>query len=193
MNEMKKTLRICAVASGLFLIAAGSHAQTLDAIDERNLELDQLFGELQDPEVGNPHRIERQIYFIWSQSGSASADLLLERGQAAIEAGDFAAAVEHLTALTDHAPEFAEGWNARATAFFLQGEYGLALVDIKHTLILNPRHFGALSGLALILDETGDAENALKVYEQVNLLHPHLENVAEAIQRLTNATKGTAL
>lgn len=193
MNEMKKTLRIYAVASVVFLAATGGWAQSATELEERSLELDQLFGELQDPEVGNPRRIERQIYFIWSQSGSASADLLLERGHEAIEAGDYAAAVEHLTALTDHAPEFAEGWNARATAFFLQGEYGLSIVDIKRTLILNPRHFGALSGLGLILDETGDAENALLVYEQVNQLHPHLENVGEAIKRLTNATRGTAL
>ena len=193
MNEMKKILIICSVASGLFLGALGAGAQDLSAIEERKLELDELFSELQSPEVSNPHRIEQQIYFIWSQSGSASADLLLERGQEAIEAADYGAAIEHLTALTDHAPDFAEGWNARATAFFLHGEYGLALVDIRRALALNPRHFGALSGLAFILDETGDAENALLVYEQVNQLHPYLDNVGEAIQRLTDATKGTAL
>ena len=64
-------------------------------------------------------------------------------------------AIEHFTALVDHAPEFAEGYNARATAYFQNGQYGPSLEDIRQTLMLNPRHFGAMSGLALILEELG--------------------------------------
>ena len=80
-------------------------------------------------------------------------DLLLQRGQEAMEAGDLDAAIEHFTALTDHAPDFAEGWNARATAFFQDERYGPALADIERTLALNPDHFGALMGLAMILEQ----------------------------------------
>ena len=72
-----------------------------------------------------------------------------------MEAQEYDVAIEHLTALTDHAPDFAEGWNARATAFYLIGEYALAVADIERALALNPRHFGAMSGLAFILEEIG--------------------------------------
>src|SRR5690606_3470319 len=90
---------------------------------------------------------EADILREWSKSGSPAMDLLLKRGREAMEAGDLKAAIEHLTALTDHAPEFAEGWNARATAYFLAGAFGPSVDDIRHTLALNPRHFGALAGL----------------------------------------------
>jgi tetratricopeptide (TPR) repeat protein len=189
---MKKTLRICAVAS-LLALSVPAEAQSVNAVQERETELDVLFAELLDPETVNYQKVEDQIYFLWAQSGSPSADLLLERGQEAIEAQDYDLAIEHLTALTDHAPEFAEGWNARATAFYLAEEYGLALEDIKHTLALNPRHFGALSGLGVILEELGDEENALKAFRHVQALHPHIDTVNDAIERLTTATQGSTL
>jgi len=76
-------------------------------------------------------------------------DLLLQRGQDALEEENYQAAIEHFTALTDHAPQFAEAWNMRATAFFLIDEYGLSIEDISRTLALNPKHFGALSGCGI--------------------------------------------
>jgi tetratricopeptide (TPR) repeat protein len=87
-------------------------------------------------------------------------DLLLQRGKDAMAAGDFPAAIEHLTALTDHAPDFAEGFNARATAYFQAGQLGPSIEDIARTLTLNPRHFGALSGLGMIFEDLGRPEKA---------------------------------
>ena len=88
-----------------------------------------------------------------------------------MEEGDTKLAVEHFSALIDHAPDFAEGYNARATAFFLRGQYGLSLNDIQETLARNPRHFGAIGGLALILEELGRPEDALAAWR---LLRRHL-------------------
>jgi Flp pilus assembly protein TadD len=101
--------------------------------------------------------------------------------------------VEHLSALIDHAPDFAEGWNARATAFFLMDQYGLSVADIQHTLALNPRHFGAMSGLATILERTGRPKDALTVYTRALEVHPHQPGVIEAVERLRAEVGGLTL
>lgn len=147
-------------------------------------DIDSLLAELADPDLRTWEATESRIIALWSQSGSATADLLLERGMAMIEAEEYATAVEHLTALTDHAPDFAEGWHARATAFYLQDEYGLALADLERALRLNPRHFGAFTGLGIVLEELGDYELALKALELAVELNPHRDMVTDGIERL---------
>lgn len=150
-------------------------------------DLDQLFGMLAQADDSNWQALENEIWDLWSRSGSDTFDLLLERGRSAMEAGDFEAAIEHLTALTDHAPEFAEGWNARATAFFLSGRFGLSVNDIARVLTLEPRHFGALSGLGIILEDLGDRKGALDAYRHSLSIHPRNPRVKEAVQRLETA------
>jgi tetratricopeptide (TPR) repeat protein len=150
----------------------------------------ELLAQLQDPEVENWRRIERQLWNEWSKSGSPAMDLLLQRGRDALARGETEAAIEHLTALTDHAPDFAEGWNVRATAFFQAGLYGPSVEDIGRTLTLNPDHFGALSGLATILEQTGRYETALETYRAALAIHPHQPGVIEAIERLGRKLEG---
>ncbi len=152
--------------------------------------MDGLYAELADPDNPAWERAQADILREWSKSGSPTMDLLLKRGKEAIEAGDLAAAIEHLTALTDHAPEFAEGWNARATAFFLAGEFGPSLADIRRTLALNPHHFGALTGLGTILEQSGQPEEAMRAYRAVLALNPHQENVRQALERLEKDANG---
>lgn len=156
-------------------------------------KLDALFDELKAADAAGSQRIEQEIWNEWSKSGSAAMDLLLERGRAAMEAGDYAAAVEHLTALTDHAPDFAEGWNARATAYFQMGELGPAVQDIAHVLTLNPRHFGALAGLGMIFEQLDQPDKALEVYKAALAIHPHMTEVLASVERLTKATAGQDL
>lgn len=156
-------------------------------------QLDELFRQLSDPGTTNWETVERDIEIQLSLSGSASADLLLRRGQEALEAQDFEAAIDHLTALTDHAPEFAEGYNSRAAAYFLAGLIGPALNDLRQVLALEPRHYVALAGLGAILEETGDPEAALAAYRAALAIHPHLADLHGAIARLERATEGTAL
>ncbi|WP_342768191.1 tetratricopeptide repeat protein [Rhodovulum viride] len=154
---------------------------------------DELLEELQLPDLPNWQRVEDALWTEWSKSGSASMDLLLKRGRDAIEAEAFGTAIEHLTALVDHAPDFAEAYNSRALAYYRSGLYGPALSDLAHTLELNPRHFGALTGLGTILEETGHDAAALGAYRAAHAIHPHDPDLEEAVHRLEIVTSGRTL
>lgn len=156
-------------------------------------KLDDLFQRLQAAGAEEAGRIETEIWIEWSKSGSAAMDLLLQRGRDALEIGDTAAAIAHFTAVIDHSPDFAEAWNARATAYYQTGDYGPSVADIAQVLERNPRHFGALSGLGTILEETGSPERALAVYQTALAIHPHLAGVVEAVARLEAQTMGQEL
>lgn len=149
-----------------------------------------LLAKLADPDQPRWQRVERQLIAEWSKSGSPTADLLLQRGRAALARGDRTAAIEHLTALIDHAPEFAEGYNARAAALFQKGHYGPALDDLAMLLTLNPQHFGALIGLATILEETGNDTRALEVFRAARSIHPHQPLIHRAIARIEARVSG---
>ncbi|WP_179380577.1 tetratricopeptide repeat protein [Jannaschia marina] len=161
--------------------------------EDAQVLLDRLGTLTSEEEAGEANRLAAEILERWTHSGSSALDLLLRRGSDAIEAGEYTRAVSHLTALTDHAPDFAEGWNQRATAFFMLEEYGAALSDIEQVLILEPRHFGALAGLGIILEQLGDEEGALKALKAAAAVHPAEENVNRAIERLELQTGDRAL
>ncbi len=149
-----------------------------------NEHLDELFAEMQSEAGEGAASAEREVLRIFRQSGSAAMDLLLERGYKALEAEDYQAAVWHFSALIDHAPEFAEGYNARASAFFLMGRYGEAIADIETALALNPRHFRALFGMGVIQEELGNGENALAAYKAALALSPHSTDIIDAVKRV---------
>ncbi len=163
------------------------------AFADDTAKLDGLFERLKTAEVAEAGRIETEIWIEWSKSGSPAMDLLLQRGKDAMALGDTAAAIEHFTAVIDQSPDFAEAWNARATAYYMAGEFGPSVADIAKVLTLNPRHFGALSGLAMILEESGKPERALEVYKAALAIHPHLEGASEAIERLETEAEGQEL
>lgn len=172
------------LAAICWLAAPVALAQSVSDRTERQAEVADLLAQLAQPDLRTWESTESKIMGLWSRSGSASADLLLERGRQAIDAEDYQTAIEHLTALTDHAPEFAEGWHARATAFYLIDEYGLALQDLQRALMLNPKHFGALTGLGIVLEELGRPEDALAVMRRAEELNPHRDNISDTIRRL---------
>ena len=155
--------------------------------------LDDLFDRLARPDLRNWDVIEQEIAMIMSRSGSATADYLLRRGIKAMEEGDFDAAYGHLTALTDHAPEFAEGWNARATLFFQTQRFGPAIADIQRVLALEPRHYAALTGLGIMLEEIGEYDRALEALRMAEAIHPHRQEISMAIERIEQEIDGTAL
>ncbi len=159
----------------------------------QSADLDQLFADLAEASPEEAARIEGQIHTLWSKSGSAAMDLLLRRGEDALEAGDIAAALDHFSALVDHDPGFAEGYNGRATAYYLSGKMGPALEDVRQALRLNPRHFGALRGFAIMLEELGQPQNALEIYREVLAIHPHAEGVGDAVARLAIELEGQSL
>jgi tetratricopeptide (TPR) repeat protein len=181
MRRFQKRILAGAVASALAL-GPGAGARAQDA--SREGRLDTLLGELAEPGREDWTRVEAEVMRLWSQSGSPAMDLLLRRAREAMEAQDFDAAVEHLSALVDHAPDFAEGWNARATAFYYLDEYSLSLSDIERTLALEPRHFGALEGLAAILEEMDRPELALEALRQAQAIHPNRSSLKESLARL---------
>jgi len=163
------------------------------AIAQDAAKLDDLFSRLKAAGEGEAGRIETEIWIEWSKSGSPAMDLLLQRGRDAMDLGDPKLAIEHFTAIIDHSPDFAEAWNARATAYYMAGEFGPAVADIAHVLTLNPRHFGALSGLGMILEESGKPERALEVYRAALAIHPHLQGATEAVERLATEAEGQEL
>jgi len=169
----------------IFLGAVPAIAQEDDAV-----RLDDLLAQLANPATENWEQLENQVIDQWSRSGSRSADFLLQRGRDALEDEDYKAALEHFTALTDHAPDFAEGWSMRATVFFQMDELGLAIEDIGRALALNPQHFGALNGLGVILEQLDKNKAALAAYRAAYAINPHRENLSEAIERLEKSVDG---
>lgn len=155
--------------------------------------LDELYQELQEADPASSSRVERQIITEWEKSGSAAMDLLLRRGKDALEDGQPDVAAEHFSAIVDHAPEFAEGYYGRASSYYLLGMTGPALDDIRQVLALNPRHFEAMRGLALIMEELGRSDDALELYQMILEINPQSEDAKMAVDRLELELEGQSL
>ena len=154
----------------------------LNAPDSRKGKLDWLFGELaktKDPETAK--RIAAQITVIFSDSGSETINLLMARANKAVNDKKNELALDLLDQVITLKPDYAEGWNKRATVYFNAEKYGQALADIEHVLRLEPRHFGALSGLAMVLGQFDDNKRAIQVFEMVLTLYPQLETAQKAL------------
>lgn len=162
-------------------------------VQAQEADVELLLDQLADPAQDRWMRIERQILNAWGQSGSASVDYLFQRGEAALQAGQAAEAIDHFSAVLDYAPDFAEAWNGRATAYFLANRIGQSLADIEQVLRLNPRHFGALAGLGIILEQLERPEEALEAYRASLAIHPHQQQVIDSVQRLELASAGQSL
>lgn len=154
--------------------------------------LDASFAQLAAPGDGW-RRAESDILRAWSRSGSAAMDYLRLRGEQALDAGDVETAIGHLTALTDHAPDYAEGFQLRAAAFAMAERYGPAAADLARTLQLEPRHFIALTQLGSLLEDMGATTAALDAFEASLAIHPHQQEAIDAVARLTRIVDGVAL
>ncbi|NUH64792.1 hypothetical protein HTT03_05685 [Sulfitobacter sp. S0837] len=144
----------------------------------------ELLDKLRTAPAAEAGRITHEIEAHWSRSGSPAMDLLLNRGRDALAAGEIQLAIEHLTALTDHAPQFAEGFHTRAQAYFRADLYGPALDDLERTLALNPDNYNAIFGLAVMVQEFGDLGRAAILYRKVLALNPHHEDARSALDAL---------
>jgi tetratricopeptide (TPR) repeat protein len=129
----------------------------------------------------------------YAVSGSDTCDLLLHRARQAISAEEYKDALRILDATIALLPDWAEGWNARATARYLDDDYDGSMADIAQTLKREPRHLGALMGMATILEARGKTEDALKVYERALAIAPHWRNAEEAADRLKASLAGEEL
>jgi tetratricopeptide (TPR) repeat protein len=158
------------------LLVALLASSTLALADQTDRRLDDLFVQLrttQDPEVGAV--LTGEIWDIWRHTDNEAAAKLMEQGTRAIAHEHYDDALAVLDEVVKTAPEYAEGWNTRATVLYLMGDYSASAADVKRTLELEPRHFGAWSGLGLIYMHLGDEHAALAAFAKALEWNPHLQ------------------
>ncbi len=189
---------ICLALLGVPALAEKTDPEPLKPVEppralraDRTQALDRLFDALKvAPDEESAKYIENRIWAIWLTSTSDTANLLMGRVKTAIEAKDFELAIKLLDAIIDIKPDYVEAWNRRATIFYAQKDLGRALADIQAVLTREPRHFGALSGLGIILQDIGDDKHALEAYRRALAIHPHIERIPDLIKKLTDKLEG---
>ncbi len=158
---------------------------------DHSYSLDTLFDALKiAPDDDSARVIEEHIWAMWVVSGSDTCNLLMGRVKAAADDKDYDLAVKLLDAVIELKPDYVEAWNRRATVYYLEKDYGHALADIREVLSREPRHFGALAGLGVILQELGDDKHALDAYRRALAINPHLEHIPDVVKSLTEKVEG---
>ena len=158
---------------------------------DRTRNLDFLFGALKAaPDAASAKQVESRIWALWVASGSDTANLLMTRVKTAIEANDLNLAVQLLDAVVKIKPDYIEAWNRRATIHYMRKEFSESLQDIRQVLIREPRHFGALSGLGMILQEFGDERRALEAFRRALEIHPNLQKIPDMVKTLSEKVEG---
>lgn len=158
---------------------------------QRGDNLDFLFEALKvAPDQASAKAISDRIWGIWLASGGDTTNLLMTRAKTAIDAKDLDLAIKLLNAIIEFKPDYVEGWDRRATVYYMRKEYDLALADLAQVLAREPRHFGALFGLGVILQEFGDDKRALDVYRRALAIDPHMARVPDLVKSLTDQIEG---
>ena len=142
------------------------------------------------PDADSAKQVENRIWALWLASGSDTANLLMSRARTAIEAEDLDLALKLLDAIIEIRPDYVEAWNRRATIRYMRKEFSESMQDIRQVLIREPRHFGAMSGLGMILQEFGEEKGALEVFRRVLEINPHMPKIDEAIKSLVEKVEG---
>jgi tetratricopeptide (TPR) repeat protein len=191
------------VFAGMLAVAAPAAARSVEpAVPNANPEaaqvepsresrLDSLFATLRSaPDSEAAKAAENDIIEIWLESGSDTVDLLMDWTLNAMEQKNYPLALDYLDRIVTMQPDYVEGWNKRATVHFLSDDYSKAIADIERTLALEPRHFGALSGLGTIMREIGDLDRAMTAFRHALEVDPHLAKVKEALEEIEREQAG---
>jgi tetratricopeptide (TPR) repeat protein len=158
---------------------------------DRTKNLDFLFEALKAaPDADAAKLVEGRIWALWLASGSDTADLLMSRVKTATEAKDTKLAIQLLDAVIQLKPEYVEAWNRRATIHFSNKDYSKSLADIRQVLAREPRHFGALTGLGVIMQEFNEDKLALEAFRRALAVNPHLQKVPDFVKTLTEKVEG---
>jgi len=181
---MKRAMAWMAAAATLSFVVPTSGGQN----DPRLPPLFRALKSAAGPEEAAP--VEAQIWALWTISGDQAVDSLMTVGLAAVRAERYREALAVFDRIVQRRPDFAEGWNKRATVHYLMGNLQQSADDAKRTLALEPRHFGALSGLGLIALAEGDERAALEAFEAALALHPHMAGSTTHIRALRNRLRG---
>ena len=156
--------------------------------------LDKLFEALKvAPSDESAKYVENRIWSLWLAAGGDTATLLMSRVKTAIDGKDLDLAVKLLNAVIDIRPDYVEAWNRRATVYYMKKDFTNAIADIREVLAREPRHFGALSGLGMIMQDVGDEKHALEAFRRALAVHPHLERIPDLVKRLTDAVEGRGI
>ena len=153
--------------------------------DQNDSRLDNLFNLLleADSEIAI-NRITSNIWDIWYETNDPKIEADFYRGMESVRTGDLLMSVAFFTRVIEKNPTFAEGWNKRATVYFMLGKFDKSMIDIIKTLKLEPRHFGAMDGMALIFIQTQQFDKAIRIYDQILKIFPKSISIIEKKERL---------
>jgi tetratricopeptide (TPR) repeat protein len=158
---------------------------------DRTRGLDFLFGALKAaPDEASSKHVEARIWALWMQTPSDTAALLMMRAKTAMDGQQMDVALKLLDSVVKLRPDYIEAWNRRATLYYLRNDYAHSLQDIEQVLIREPRHFGALAGLGMIMQDLGDDKRALDAFRKALAINPHLEKVPELVKTLSEKVEG---
>ena len=158
---------------------------------DKTRNIDFLFGALKAaPDEASAKHVESQIWALWLRTPSDTAALLMMRAKAAMDAQKYDVALKLLDAVVKLRPDYVEAWNRRATVYYLQNDYQHSLEDIEQVLVREPRHFGALAGLGMIMQDLGDEKRALDAFRKALAVNPYLDKLPEMVKTLTEKVEG---
>ena len=184
---MRQFIVTIAVLANLTLIFSVS----LAFAGQNDKRLNILFDRLQETQDQYEARsIESTIWKIWIENKNDKVNQAMLIGISLMNDGQLESALKNFSEVIRLAPDFSEGWNKRATVYYLMKKFDQSVKDIVQTLRLEPRHFGALSGLGLINQAIGQTGAAIKAYEQALGLNPHLFGLKEKIERMKKLLYG---
>ncbi len=194
MRSVFRFLRPLFLGATLLLVVPAAATEPAPLAEVDTSRLDSLFFDLKrERNEKAAERIAQRIWEEWMKSGSATVNLLLQWSSEATRKQDFAVALDFLDQIVTLEPGYAEGWNRRATVHYMMDSYSKAMADIERTLNLEPRHFGALSGMGAILKATGRKELALRAYERVLAIYPMMRNAQNEVVTLTEDLAGEGI
>ena len=161
------------------------------AADQNDPELPALFERLQqDLTPQEAAEVDRRIWILWLHSEDKTVNRLMAQGMIAMQRGALDRALERFNEIVEQAPDFAEGWNKRATVLYMMGRHRESVADVRSVLNLEPRHYGALSGLGMILVAIGREEEALEWLRRALEVNPYLDGVRLLADQIGERLKG---
>jgi tetratricopeptide (TPR) repeat protein len=153
--------------------------------------LEALFGRLRNAgDPGEAQRIAASIEGLWLQSDSDTANLLMQRATVSMQARQYPLALSLFDKLVALEPDWAEAWNQRATTKFLAGDRDGAMADLNQVMKLEPRHFGALAGMGMILQGAGLDKSALEIFKKALAIYPLATDIQKLVEKLTREVEG---
>jgi tetratricopeptide (TPR) repeat protein len=175
-------MRIVGVFLALFLAfaAPATHAESV-----RSQTLDRLFAVLHTTgDIQEATRLTSLIWAVWNHADDPETDRLLTEGREAMQGLELEKALACFNKVIERDPNFPEGWNKRATLYYVMGDYRASIKDIREVLAREPRHFGALAGLGMNYEALGDDAAALNAWRRALKANPHLQDAQARIKAL---------